>query len=175
MGLNATADFLAAHANLQVLHLDLSFGADITLPPDVLPCLRELQSGCLFASALLHCPCSANGGRPLETLKGMVLDGGQWSNHFLDGLQSVGTSIKRIKLEGWSDMASMQRLAKCVPNLVWLDVGRRSGRISTAPEKLVNIHTHTLIRRTDAYLEHMDRPTRAAGRADGLSWRAPLP
>ncbi|GJE90104.1 F-box protein [Phanerochaete sordida] len=139
-GLNAAADFLAAHANLQVLHLDLSFGADIAipLPPDVLPRLRELQSGCRFASALFHCPCSANGGRPLDTLKGMVLNGGRWSNEFLDGLESVGGSMRRIELAGWSDKKSVQRLATCVPNLTWLDVGKRFGRRSSSTDEKLN-------------------------------------
>ena len=50
-GLNVTATFLAAHANLQVLHLDLSAGAgagaqgaSLVLPPDALPRLRELRA-----------------------------------------------------------------------------------------------------------------------------------
>ncbi|EKM56288.1 uncharacterized protein PHACADRAFT_253334 [Phanerochaete carnosa HHB-10118-sp] len=145
-GLDVTMSFLAAHANLQVLHLDLSLGAaaaagPLVLPADALPRLRELRSNRDFASAVLHCPCSADGGRPLEILKGMKLSGSGWDDRFLAGLKKTGASMKRIELAGWNDVEDVRRLVSCVPKLVWLDVGKRANSApaaaSSAPANLV--------------------------------------
>ena len=148
-GLNVTATFLAAHANLQVLHLDLSAGAgagaqgaSLVLPPDALPRLRELRANREFASAVLHSPCAAPGGRPLEAIKGVKLSGAGWDDRFLSGLRGAGASMRRVELAGWNEVDDVKRLVACVPKLTWLDVGKRSGgqavAASSGPANLVS-------------------------------------
>ena len=160
-GLDVTSSFLAAHANLQVLHLDLSVGTglqagQLTLPPDSLPRLRELRSNRDFASAVLHCPSSIPGGRPLEIIKGVKLSGTGWDEKFLAGLKMSGGNMKRIELAGWNEAEDVKRLVSCVPKLVWLDVGKRSNVQTTTaasgPSNLVSDTSsiiHLLRRLTD--------------------------
>ncbi|PSR74342.1 hypothetical protein PHLCEN_2v9921 [Hermanssonia centrifuga] len=131
-GPDITATFLSAHVNLQVLHLDMSTtlgaaGAQISLPPDSLPHLRELKSSRDFASAVLQCPCSVEGGRPLEIIKGVKLSGSGWDDKFFRSLAQFGSNVvKRIELAGWSDVEDLRRLIECIPKLVWLDIGTRT-------------------------------------------------
>ncbi|KAI0765465.1 hypothetical protein C8Q74DRAFT_1288555 [Fomes fomentarius] len=134
-GLDAAASFLSAHSNLEVLHLDVSFGtgaiaaavlSSFKFPPDCLPRLRELKASRDLASALLACP----GTRPLETLKGVRLSGSARDRVFLENLRTYGAQgIKRLELAGWNEMEDVRRLAECVPRLVWLDLGKRGGPV----------------------------------------------
>lgn len=124
--------FLAAHKNIQVLHLDISTtsgpaGLHLDLPLDALPQLRELRASREVANAILQCPCSAPGGRPLETLKGLKLSGSGWDDKFLRALRCYGGAVvKRIELAGWNEMDDIRKLVECVPKLVWLDIGKRT-------------------------------------------------
>ena len=131
-GLDAAASFLAAHANLEVLHLDVAFGtaaAEFKFPPGCLPRLRELWAGRELASALLACP----GERPLETIKGVRLSGSAARDRaFLENLRMHGAQVRRLELAGWNEMEDVRRLAECAPGLVWLDLGKRGGLVTRA-------------------------------------------
>ncbi|TBU28292.1 hypothetical protein BD311DRAFT_722777 [Dichomitus squalens] len=136
-GLDAAASFLFAHVNLEILHLEVSFGAagngelaTFKFPPNCLPHLRELKANRELSTALLACPCDAPSGRPLETLKGVRLSGSTRDRVFLENLRAFGNGtqpVKRLELAGWNDMEDVRRLAECVPKLVWLDLGKRNG------------------------------------------------
>ncbi|TFK84030.1 hypothetical protein K466DRAFT_602354 [Polyporus arcularius HHB13444] len=137
-GLDAAASFLAAHVSLEVLHLEVSFGtgannhgngvlASFKFPPNCLPRLRELKASRDLATALLACPCDADGGRPLETLKGVRLSNSARDRVFLENLRAFGTQVRRLELGGWTEMEDVRQLAECVPRLVWLDIGKRGG------------------------------------------------
>lgn len=142
-GLDAAASFLSAHVGLEILHLDVSFGtgannhgngvlASFKFPPNCLPRLRELKASRDFASALLMSPCDAEGGRPLETLKGIRLSNSPRDRVFLENLREFGTQVRRLELAGWNEMEDVRRLAECVPRLVWLDIGKRGGSASNS-------------------------------------------
>ncbi|RPD72603.1 hypothetical protein L226DRAFT_511753 [Lentinus tigrinus ALCF2SS1-7] len=142
-GLDAAASFLAAHVSLEVLHLDVAFGtgannhgngvlASFKFPPNCLPRLRELKAGRDLASALFMCPCDGDGGRPLETLKGIRLSNSPRDRVFLENLRAFGTQVRRLELAGWSEMEDVRRLAECAPRLVWLDIGKRGGSASNS-------------------------------------------
>ncbi|KAG9308872.1 hypothetical protein JVU11DRAFT_11331 [Chiua virens] len=92
--------FFAAHANLEVIHLDLPLdrfnttpgtanGTNLTLslPPDALPKLRELKCGKAIATAILNCPTESP--RPLEVLKGISLSGSDGDSSFFSSLKQV--------------------------------------------------------------------------------------
>ncbi|KAI0747215.1 hypothetical protein C8Q80DRAFT_1271992 [Daedaleopsis nitida] len=128
-GLDAAAAFLATHPALEVLHLDVAFGAGaqdaavaFKFTPGCLPRLRELKASRELMGALLACPDP----RPLETIKGVRLSGSARDKVFLDLLRTHGAQgVKRLELAGWSEMEDVRRLAECVPRLVWLDLGKR--------------------------------------------------
>ncbi|KIY44226.1 hypothetical protein FISHEDRAFT_21472, partial [Fistulina hepatica ATCC 64428] len=127
-GLEAISSFLYAHAGLQVLHLDITHAGfqQLTLLPNTLPHLRELQAHRNFVSMLLECPCDIP--RPLEVLKGLRLTSVPDDNTKVDGrllanLRLHGQSVRRIELMGWTEMEDLRRLAESVPGLAWLDVG----------------------------------------------------
>ncbi|KAH9948041.1 hypothetical protein B0H21DRAFT_821386 [Amylocystis lapponica] len=124
----AFAAFLLAHPLLEVLHLDLDLARGApALPPGALPRLRELRAHAELASAVLQCPCAAP-GRPLETLKGVRLGGGgPAGGGFLASLRAHGARVRRVELAGWREVEDVRRLAECAPQLVWLDVGKRTG------------------------------------------------
>ncbi|KAI0088925.1 hypothetical protein BDY19DRAFT_1041748 [Irpex rosettiformis] len=130
-GFDVTATFLSSHAYIQVLHIDLSTSsgpnaAQLVLPVDSLPRLRELKSSREFANAVLQCPCTAENGRPLEIIKGVRLTGLGSDDRFLHNLKVYGSSsVRRLELLGWHDMEDLKRLAECAPKLNWLDLGKR--------------------------------------------------
>ncbi|KAI0695039.1 hypothetical protein BC835DRAFT_1273840 [Cytidiella melzeri] len=130
-GLDVTATFLSSHTSLQVLHIDISAAtgpnsAQLVLPVDSLPRLRELRSSREFANAVLQCPCSFDGGRPLEVIKGVRLTGSGADDRFLRNLKVYGSfCVKRLELLGWHDVEDLKRLVECVPRLSWLDLGKR--------------------------------------------------
>lgn len=104
------------------------------LPNNILPRLRELKSSREFANAILS--CNSDVPRPLETLKGIKLNGSEWDRTFFANLARTGGKISRVELSGWSEMEDLRKLLECVPKLTWLDVGN---------------HGHTLNRATDVY------------------------
>ncbi|KZT66597.1 hypothetical protein DAEQUDRAFT_730009 [Daedalea quercina L-15889] len=124
-GPDAVASFLAAHSELEVLHLDISFGGRtaVCLPDETLPKLKELKASRETANAVLACPVSPL-GRPLETLKGLKLSG-SGGDAFLANLRAFGQAIKRVELLSYTDVDEVRKLAEAAPQLTWLDVGRR--------------------------------------------------
>ncbi|KAH9932343.1 uncharacterized protein B0H18DRAFT_987658 [Fomitopsis serialis] len=131
-GPDAVASFLAAHVQLEVLHLDISFGAaraaTICLADETLPRLKELKASREVASAILACPILPTKahpeGRPLETLKGLRLSG-PGGNVFLANLGAFGHIVKRIELVNYADIDEVRKLSDAAPQLTWLDVGKR--------------------------------------------------
>lgn len=128
-GADAVAAFLSAHGQLEVLHLDVSFGAaraPLCLHDDTLPRLKELKANRDVTSAILACPVlSAQSCRPLETLKGLKLSG-PGGNAFLASLRAFGQTVKRVELLSHTDIDEVKRLAESAPQLTWLDVGKRT-------------------------------------------------
>ncbi|KIJ64613.1 hypothetical protein HYDPIDRAFT_90053 [Hydnomerulius pinastri MD-312] len=132
--LESASVFLGAHANLEVLHLDLPVdrsatggGLQLHLLPNSLPKLRELRCGRAIATAILNCPTDSP--RPLEIIKGVKLSGSTWDHSFLSSLKVGGGTVKRFELAGWSDMEDIRRLVDCVPKLHWLDVSKRATEV----------------------------------------------
>lgn len=127
-GADAVASFLSAHAQLEVLHLDVSFGtarAPLCLHDDTLPKLKELKANRDVTSAILACPIlSSESGRPLEILKGLRLSG-PGGEAFLANLRAFGQTAKRIELVSYADIDEIRKLAEAAPQLTWLDVGKR--------------------------------------------------
>ncbi|KAJ6560686.1 hypothetical protein B0H10DRAFT_2118982 [Mycena sp. CBHHK59/15] len=139
---DAPSAFLATHANITHLRLDLGASARLELPPNALPHLRELHCSRDVATAVLACP--SDSPRPLETLKGVRLagpaapcaePGASADQRFLASLRRFGADVRRIELAGWSEMEDIRRLAESVPGLVWLDVGTKgvAGATSRGP------------------------------------------
>ncbi|KAF9456429.1 hypothetical protein BDZ94DRAFT_1177743 [Collybia nuda] len=137
-GFDSASAFLSAHVNLEVLHLDVGIHANLggtgtptlTLPPNSLPRLRELQASKEVANAVLECPCDSL--RPLETLKGFRLSGSQGGSRdpdavFLNNLKRRGKTVKRVELSGWGEQEDIRRLIESSPGLTWLDIGRKVG------------------------------------------------
>lgn len=148
---NPLQAFLAAHANLESLKiLDVGPSPQLrrlrTTPRNMLPKLRELHANRDVINMILRAECDQP--RPLESIKGFKLIGtgyslgplsgtGKYLNsqdpfnvshanlEFYRNLRKVGVSVKRIEVEGWGDLDDVRMLAKCVPGLTWLDVGRR--------------------------------------------------
>ncbi|OBZ77674.1 hypothetical protein A0H81_02726 [Grifola frondosa] len=117
-GFDASAAFLYAHANLEVLHLDIAFGtADagrahmpFVFPPNCLPRLREVKASKELVGAILQSPCDAPGGRPLEIIKGVRLSGSSWDHVFLANLKRYGVNtVRRLELVGWNEMEDARR------------------------------------------------------------------
>ncbi|PFH49521.1 hypothetical protein AMATHDRAFT_62975 [Amanita thiersii Skay4041] len=145
-GASSLSSFLAAHSNLEVLHLDISpnwiehtaRGASasihFTLPPGSLPCLREVRAHRDAINAILECPSSSP--RPLETLTGFRLTAA-WSKSkdrtFLLNLARHSTSIRKIEMTGWNEIEDVRQLVECVPHLTWLDIGKKLGSSSKNP------------------------------------------
>jgi hypothetical protein len=126
-GIDLLASFLASHANLEVLHLNVTIGGNgdhsFLLPPNSLPRLRELKTNKEVANVIME--CAVDRPRPLETIKGIKLSGLEWDRVFLKNLKNVSDKITKIELSGWNDMEDIRRLAECVPKLAWLDLGKR--------------------------------------------------
>jgi len=122
-GINAAASFLADHANLEVLHLDIgrSLNNSLVLLPNSLPRLRELKSSKEVATAILSCPADVI--RPVETIKGVSLAGPMWDEKFAEALKKH--DIKRLELVRFNDLDDIRKLVEYVPKLTWLDVGQR--------------------------------------------------
>jgi len=143
----APSSFLSAHPSLEVLHMDVNIhaagpgAAHLVLADGALPRLRELKASRDVVNAILMCPCPSGEKRPLEVIKGFKLSGNNspYQNGplassrsisdatFLSNLRQCGSGIRRIELAGWHDMEDIRKLAACVPNLQYLDVGRRLG------------------------------------------------
>ena len=64
-----TADFLAAHPTLEVLHLDVTapLAPGLVLPPDSLPVLRDIKASRDVVNAILGCASATR--RPPSSLK----------------------------------------------------------------------------------------------------------
>ncbi|KAG6370560.1 hypothetical protein JVT61DRAFT_11354 [Boletus reticuloceps] len=133
--LESASIFLAAHANLEVLHLDFPLdrpttgtGSGIVTAPglilsqNALPKLRELRCNKTIATAILSCP--TNSPRPLEVLKGITLSGVDWDSAFFASLRRCKGTVRRIELAGWNDLDDIKRLVDCVPRLTWLEVNK---------------------------------------------------
>ncbi|EKM76399.1 hypothetical protein AGABI1DRAFT_63077 [Agaricus bisporus var. burnettii JB137-S8] len=148
---NPLQAFLAAHSNLESLKiLDVGPSPQLrrlrTTPRNMLPKLRELHANRDVINMILRAECDE--ARPLESIKGFKLIGAGYSLGPLSGtgkhlnsqdlfnvshanlefyrnLRKVGASVKRVEVEGWGDLDDVRMLAKCVPGLTWLDVGRR--------------------------------------------------
>ena len=129
--IDSLTSFLYSHANIEILHLDIVIrggahhnNANFVLPPNTLPHLRELKSNKEFVNAILE--CAADEPRPLETIKGVKLSGLDWDRAFFKNLKAIGEKLSKIELSGWNEMEDIRRLAECVPNLTWLDLGKRN-------------------------------------------------
>lgn len=128
-GFAAASAFLAAHACLEILHIDITFEGNgkpqLALAPNSLPRLREVRACKELVSSVLVCPCDTP--RPLETIKGVKLGGGATpgDREFLGSLKRYGASVRRLELAGWNDLEEVKRLAECVPGLTWLDIGKK--------------------------------------------------
>ncbi|KAH8116070.1 hypothetical protein DFH11DRAFT_1583995 [Phellopilus nigrolimitatus] len=125
-GFDAVATFLAAHSNIEVLHLDVgprTHLATLALVPGTLPRLRELRCNKEFACAVMACPSDSVLPRPLETIKGMRLTG-QRDHAFFDALRRQ--AIKRVELAGYNEFEDIRKLVDCLPNVTWLDIGKKS-------------------------------------------------
>lgn len=122
-GFDAASTFLAAHINIEVLHLDVGPRANVAglvLAPGTLPRLRELKSSKEVACAIMTCQ---SGSRPLETIKGVRLTGQHRDTTFFEALQRY--SIKRLELVGYGEFEDIRKLVDRVPKLTWLDVGKK--------------------------------------------------
>lgn len=106
------------------MHLELSISSGkFYLPDDSLPYLRELTANIEVAAAILGA-CSTDGSK-LETLRGVALRGTPIDSLFLNNLRVGGHNLRRLELArgGWAEVEDISRIASCVPNLRWLDVG----------------------------------------------------
>ncbi|KAF9008213.1 hypothetical protein BDQ17DRAFT_1349555 [Cyathus striatus] len=127
------APFLAAHVNIESLHVDFggeTLFSDLPLPSGSLPRLRELCAGKGLLNAIIRCPLESDSVRPLETIKGFKLSGSQSSVRKLDygileQLRSLGKQVKRVEMTGWSDMDDIKLLVDAFPGLTWLDIGKK--------------------------------------------------
>jgi hypothetical protein len=137
-GMAAAAMFLSMHANLQVLHLDISViqgRPRLILPPNSLPHLREIHSSKYMVNTILE--CHTDKPRPLEVIKGVSLNDESWDDVFFANLKKCGSLIKRVDLAGWSEMEDIRLLADCVPKLTWLNVGQRNKTLTAFGKALV--------------------------------------
>ena len=135
-GLDAAVTFLSDHPTVEILHLDVTCGirggwGRVVLPPNTLPCLREIKASKEVVNAILECPCDVP--RPLETIKGVRLScpssaDSSWDqdHSFFANLRRYKAGLKRIELSGWSEMDDIRRLVECVPGLTWLDIGKKT-------------------------------------------------
>ncbi|KZT07912.1 uncharacterized protein LAESUDRAFT_811762 [Laetiporus sulphureus 93-53] len=151
--LDTMSTFLFAHLDLEVLHLDVALGSgqaggtagnrqSLSLLPNCLPRLRELKASKEVMSAVLKCPCAVSeGGRPLETIKGVSLSGSKWDGVFLSSLKQHGTTVKRLELASWNDMDDVRKVAECAPQLIWLDIGKRIGNGAANSHASTSSHT----------------------------------
>ncbi|TFK47231.1 hypothetical protein OE88DRAFT_1666587 [Heliocybe sulcata] len=127
-GFEAASTFLFAHTGLEVLHLDISFSnvpggkPRLILLPNSLPHLRELRTSKELIESVLVCP--SDEPRPLEIIKGVKLSGAA-DAMLLRVLKKFGGGLKRLEMSGWTDMEDVKMLADCVPNLTWLDIGKK--------------------------------------------------
>ncbi|KAI0366074.1 hypothetical protein BV20DRAFT_952981, partial [Pilatotrama ljubarskyi] len=143
-GLDAAAAFLLAHVNLEVLHLDVSFGAGgqaggaalstFKLPAGCHPRLKELKASRDFANALLACPTDRPDRRPLETLTGVRLSGSARDRVFLENLRlHCARTLRHLELSGWQEMEDSRKLAQSVARLASLDLGKKApGKLAAA-------------------------------------------
>jgi len=160
----APSSFLSAHPSLEVLHMDVNIHAAIgpaalVLTDGALPRLREVKASRDVINAILVCPSPSAERRPLEVIKGFKLSGNSGNNSqtgsaaaassrsisdatFLSNLRQCGSGIRRIEMSGWHDMEDIRKLAVCVPNLQYLDVGRRLGGAAAAAQRVHEHHHH---------------------------------
>ena len=158
----APSSFLSAHPSLEVLHMDVNIHAGagpaaLVLTDGSLPRLREVKASRDVVNAILVCPSPSGERRPLEAIKGFKLSGNNGINSqtgssassrsisdatFLSNLRQCGSSIRRIEMSGWHDMEDIRKLAVCVPNLQYLDVGRRLGGAAAAAQRVHEHHHH---------------------------------
>ncbi|KAF8056571.1 hypothetical protein FPV67DRAFT_1566298 [Lyophyllum atratum] len=127
-GFDSTSNFLSAHPNLEVLHLNIipiagtPGAADLVLLPDSLPRLRELHAHKEIAPPSLNAQAPTLGFRLSGIHGGRDLD-----LAFLANLKRSGKHVRRIELSGWNEMEDIRRLIECAPGLTWFDVGRKGG------------------------------------------------
>ncbi|THU97149.1 hypothetical protein K435DRAFT_838748 [Dendrothele bispora CBS 962.96] len=88
VGTDAVTTFLLAHANVEVLVLDIanlsgsvgeSNDEPLTFLPNTLPRLREITANREIVSSLLACPLESDISRPLEVIRGVRLTGAHYS------------------------------------------------------------------------------------------------
>jgi hypothetical protein len=138
-GLDSLSSFLFSHPNIEVLHLDIDGGTLLPIP-NSLPRLRELKSSRYVATAIMG--CAVEQPRPLEVIKGVKLSGSKWDSSFLKTLKLTGKKVARIELSGWNEMDDIRSLADCVPQLSWLDLGKRNNENvhkTTIPNNVVRL------------------------------------
>ncbi|KAG2002208.1 hypothetical protein CC2G_004419 [Coprinopsis cinerea AmutBmut pab1-1] len=144
----AISQFLSSHPTIEVLNLiDLRGLTRIDLPINSLPRLREVEASREVINCILDSPCFASSTdscldgfgeevlRPLEVVKGFNLSGSHHvasSNRspdqlLLSNLKRHSSTIKRVELGGWHDMDDLRKLAKSVPGITYLDLGKRLG------------------------------------------------
>lgn len=121
-GLNHLTAFLSEHGNLETLNFNPTGAktADLVLPQNTLPYLKELNADRDFVKAILSCDPEAS--RPLRTLKGIDLKGSESDPAFFENLERIGGKITRVDLAGWGEMKDLRNFLQYVPNLTWLDV-----------------------------------------------------
>lgn len=140
----APATFLSAHPALETLHLDINilnggFSDGNYLVHGSLPRLREIRAPKDVINAILE--CRNDYPRPLESIKEFKLSGLMSGNGFitpqssqsvpdsvfLTNLRNVASNINRIKLAGWHDMDDIRKIVAAVPNIQYLDIGKKLG------------------------------------------------
>lgn len=134
------------HSVIEQLSLpDMQLWGHVDLPPNSLPRLREVEARQAVLNAILDSSCIAEGGqflRPLEVVKGFSLSGTQPNSPpanlrldqiLMSHLARHSSTIKRVELAGWHDMDDVKSLAKSIPGVNYLDLGKRLGVGSRDP------------------------------------------
>ncbi|KAJ8497081.1 hypothetical protein ONZ45_g12213 [Pleurotus djamor] len=137
--------FLSSHANIRVMHLDVSGpglavtnqGTGFTLPGNTLPVLQEIKAPKSIINAVLTCPMlptddpqSPSPTRPLATIKNIRLTNlsSQYESIFLQNLRAHAHSIRHLEISHFVDIDDIRRVCINLPGLTWLDIGLRDGR-----------------------------------------------
>lgn len=146
------AQFLSSHPTLEVLSLvDLKGVHRVELPLNSLPRLREVEATKEVLNGILESLCFSSPPadlalgefvgdevlRPLEVVKGFNLSGSHTlaaaatnrspDQALLSNLKRHAKTIRCVELGGWHDMDDLRKLAKSIPGITYLDLGKRLG------------------------------------------------
>ena len=143
----ALATFLFEHPGIEILHLDIiihsgNFSPPNCLPQGCLPHLREVKASKEIVNAILECP--SHTPRPLAAIKGFKLSGHPTGNNavdinstrsipdaiFLSNLKTKAINVRTIELSGWHDMEEIRKLIPSIPNVQYLDLGKKLGAMA---------------------------------------------